>query len=74
MAIFERKRKAVSVDRRWLRAWPKTRPIAWWIEVGRKVSERRVAKADMERVREVCAEVEREWQSKRKLMGDRSKT
>jgi hypothetical protein len=64
MGVFDKKRKAVTVDTRWRRAWPEVRPMRWWIEVGRRVKARRLAHRDLERVRQVCAEVEREWKSK----------
>lgn len=66
MGVFDRRRRAVTVDTRWRRAWPEVRPMRWWIEVGRRVRDRRLAHGDLEGVRVVCAEVESEWQAKRK--------
>lgn len=66
MGVYDKKRKAVTVDTRWRRCWHEIRPLRWWVEVGRRVRAKRVAHADLKRVKQVCREVEEKWRKETK--------
>jgi len=60
MGMYAPKRPAVRVRTDWMGLHP-TRPMSFWIEVGRRVKARRITQGDLRKVRSVIAEVEAEW-------------
>jgi hypothetical protein len=67
MGVFTRKPKPVAVRTNWFQLSSGRRPMAFWLEVGKRVSKQRVPRGDMERVRRIVAEVESEWQQRNRL-------
>lgn len=64
MGVFAEKRKAVAIRTGWLGWHPERRPMAFWLEVGRRVRAARIARTDEKRVKAVLARVEMEWSEK----------
>lgn len=65
MGVFTKRVPPVRVHRHWYGWWDR-RPMWWWVAVGRRVKERRVTAKNRDRVRAICAEVDRELRHKLK--------
>lgn len=65
MGIYDKRRSPVRVQAAWMHGRP-SRPGCFWVEVGRRVKNRRIRHNDSLRIGTIVSQVEREWQQKLK--------